>query len=44
MQYSIVNYRHRAVHYILMSHLFYNWKFVIVQVKDDKGQTRETWL
>ena len=44
MQYSIINYSHHAVHYILMSYLFYNWRFVIVQVKEGKGQTRETCM
>ena len=28
MQYCIINYSHHAVHYILMTHLFYNWEFV----------------
>ena len=28
MQYSIVYYNHHAVYYILMTYLFYNWKFV----------------
>ena len=27
MQYSIINYRHHAVHYIPMTHVFYNWTF-----------------
>ena len=28
MQCSIINYSHHAVHYILMTYLFYNQKFV----------------
>ena len=30
MQYSIINYSHRVVHYIPKTYLFCNWKFVLV--------------
>ena len=29
MQYGIINYGHHAVHYIPMTYLFYNWKFIL---------------
>lgn len=29
MQYRIINYSPHAVHYIPMTYLFYNWKFII---------------
>ena len=30
MQYSVINYSHCAVHYILITYLSYHWKFVPV--------------
>ena len=29
MQYGIISYSHHAVHYIPMTYLFYNWKFML---------------
>ena len=28
MQYNVVDYIHRAVYYILVTYVFFNWKFV----------------